>query len=289
MAHNFTLRRGFKVDLDGAPEDSIHDAPPVTGAALLGTDCPGLRAAFEVAAGDRVKLGQVLFRDRKRPRIAFVAPVSGTVVGIDYGPRRSLSALRIACGADDSAEKTDAADQTSVDPRELLLSRGFWPAFRSRPFGRIPDPDAIPAAIFVRAIDTHPLAPNPLNVLGSAKAEFGKGLTALTELTDGPVYLCQAPGPDLAKPIAGVEIARFAGPHPAGLSGTHIQYLHKKSVSAPVWTIGYQDVLAIGRLLETGAYVPERVISLAGPRVTRPRLLRTVLGASLRDLTEGEI
>ena len=56
-----------------------------------------------------------------------------------------------------------------------------------------------------------------------------------------------------------------------------------------VWTIGYQDVIAVGRLLGTGQLDVERVISLGGPGARRPRLLRTRVGASLDELLEGEL
>jgi Na+-transporting NADH:ubiquinone oxidoreductase subunit A len=61
------------------------------------------------------------------------------------------------------------------------------------------------------------------------------------------------------------------------------------SVHRSVWTIGYQDVIAVGRLVTTGRLDVERVISLGGPGVRRPRLLRTRVGASLDELLEGEL
>ena len=56
-----------------------------------------------------------------------------------------------------------------------------------------------------------------------------------------------------------------------------------------VWTVGYQDVLAIGALFTTGHIDTRRVISLAGPQVVKPRLVRTRLGANLSELTAGEL
>ena len=56
-----------------------------------------------------------------------------------------------------------------------------------------------------------------------------------------------------------------------------------------VWHIGYQDVAAIGHLFSTGRLDVERVVSLAGPAVQRPRLLRVRLGAALAELTQGEL
>jgi len=56
-----------------------------------------------------------------------------------------------------------------------------------------------------------------------------------------------------------------------------------------VWTVGYQDVMAIGDLFLTGRINPSRVVALAGPQVESPRLVRTRVGASLDELTAGQL
>ena len=53
--------------------------------------------------------------------------------------------------------------------------------------------------------------------------------------------------------------------------------------------MSYQDVIAIGELFLNGVLSNERVVALGGPGVERPRLLRTVLGANLEELTAGEL
>ncbi len=52
--------------------------------------------------------------------------------------------------------------------------------------------------------------------------------------------------------------------------------------------MNYQDVAAIGRLFESGQLDVERVVSIAGPAVRSPRLVRTRLGASIDDLLSSE-
>ena len=89
--------------------------------------------------------------------------------------------------------------------------------------------------------------------------------------------------------LAKVHSEAFAGPHPAGLPGTHIHFLDPVSTSKSVWQIGYQDVIAVGKLFTTGQLFVERVVALGGPVVEQPRLLRTRLGASLEELTAGEL
>ena len=87
----------------------------------------------------------------------------------------------------------------------------------------------------------------------------------------------------------GIDHATFAGPHPAGNVGTHIHFLFPADLDRQVWHVGYQDVVAIGHLFRTGALDMTRVVSLAGPGATRPRLLRTRIGAVLDPMLAGEL
>ena len=93
----------------------------------------------------------------------------------------------------------------------------------------------------------------------------------IAKLTDGAVNLCTSSNTSSEQSnIENVEIHKFAGPHPAGLAGTHIHYIDPVSVNKTVWTIGYQDVIAIGALFTTGHLDNSRVVALAGPQVHEP-------------------
>ena len=101
--------------------------------------------------------------------------------------------------------------------------------------------------------------------------DFERGLTALGKLTEGPVYVCTAPGLGPQVPADDrFRVEEFAGPHPAGTAGLHIHRLDPVDRRKKVWYLGYQDVLAVGRLFAGGELDVTRVISLAGPPVTRP-------------------
>ena len=135
-------------------------------------------------------------------------------------------------------------------------------------------------------MDTEPLTADPAVVIAEASEAFQAGLAAIAKLSEGATYLCHADGASIpGADIPVVEAVTFSGPHPAGLPGTHMHFLDPPSAERFVWTIWYQDVMAMGRLLETGQLNSERVIALSGPLVTEPRLLRTVAGASMNDLT----
>jgi Na+-transporting NADH:ubiquinone oxidoreductase subunit A len=174
--------------------------------------------------------------------------------------------------------------------RALLVESGLWTAFRTRPFGKVPAPSTTPHAIFVTAMDTRPHAPPVDGVLAGREVDFDAGVRSVARLCAGRTYVCKAAGSTVtAPPVERVTVEEFAGPHPAGTPGLHIHTLSPVDLDRTVWHIGYQDVMAIGRLVATGRLDVERVISLAGPGAARPRLLRTRLGASTDALTRNEL
>ncbi|MEZ2745038.1 Na(+)-translocating NADH-quinone reductase subunit A [Halopseudomonas bauzanensis] len=286
------IKRGLDLPITGSPEQRIEEARAVRSVALIGFDYHGMKPTMEVQVGDRVRAGQILFSDKKTPGVLYTAPASGVVSAINRGEKRVLQSVVIDVEGDDAVDfgSHPAADLEALDAqavRDKLIQSGLWTALRTRPYSKVPAVDAIPSSIFVTAIDTHPLAADPAVVLQDCGADFENGLKILARLAG--VWLCQAEGAAIpGGNIAGVRSESFAGPHPAGLPGTHIHMLDPVSESRQVWQINYQDVVAVGRLFTTGRLSVERVVALGGPQVERPRLLRTVLGANLEELVAGE-
>lgn len=287
------IKRGLDLPLAGAPEQRIEPARAVRSVAVLGCDYHGMKPTMAVQVGDRVRLGQVLFSDKKNPGVHFTAPGAGVVSAIHRGEQRVLQSVVIDLEGDDAVEfaRYDAAQLPALDPqavRDNLQQSGLWTALRTRPFSKVPAVEAVPSSIFVTAIDTHPLAADPAVVIGERPADFANGLAVLARL--GKVHLCKAAGVGLSGEVqANVQPHEFAGPHPAGLAGTHIHFIDPVSAGKSVWQIGYQDVIAIGALFSRGQLDVTRVVALGGPVVDKPRLLRTRLGASLEELTAGEL
>lgn len=285
-------RRGLDLPLTGKPEQVLEDGPTPDRVALLGEDYVGLRPRLFVREGDRVALGQRVLEDRIGEGIPMVAPAAGTVVAVHRGAKRAFQSLVIELEGD--AERSfeafgPAADASRDSVRALLLEAGLWVAFRTRPFSRTPDPTTTPHSIFVTAIDSHPLAPPPELAIAGREDDFERGLTVLGKLTDGPVHLCVAEGSAIGPGESGASLAFFAGKHPAGTVGYHIHCLDPVHREKTVWHLGYQDVLRIGHLFARGRLDTEQVVSLAGPLVRSPRVLRTRLGASTTSLTRDEL
>lgn len=290
-----TIRRGLDLPINGKPEQVISDAPIVTTVAVIGPDYHGMKPTMAVKEGDTVKLGQLLFTDKKTEGVRYTSPASGTISAINRGARRVLESVVIEINGD---EKETFAQYKADDLIELtrekvidnLLQSGSWTAFRTRPYSKVPAIDSTPASIFVTAMDTNPLAADPSGIIAAEQVAFDHGLTVLTRLTEGRVFVCQAENAAFSTPKhASISVETFSGVHPAGNAGTHIHYLDPVNTNKTVWTIGYQDVIAIGHLFVTGTLYTRRIVSLAGPKVNKPRLLATRLGANLEELCAGSI
>jgi len=288
------IRKGLDIPIKGEPEKAISDGAEVKTVAAVATDVSGIRPRMAVQEGDKVRLGQVLYHDKRNPEVPFTAPGAGEVVAINRGARRALQSVVIRLEGDDaeSFRSWPASELGTLDQQEVrgnLIASGLWTTLRTRPYSRIPAPDATPAALFVTAIDTNPLAVDPAFFIEKEAEAFQNGLTVLSRIADCPIYLCTAPDSGIECPASDrFHHAEFEGPHPAGLVGTHIHFLEPVSKNRTVWHIGYQHVKAIGKLFTSGRLPTERMITLCGPMALQPRILRTRIGASTVDLLKGE-
>jgi Na+-transporting NADH:ubiquinone oxidoreductase subunit A len=293
LTMRFTIKNGLDLPITGGPRQITEDGNKVTTVAILGMDYVGMKPTMMVNEGDTVKLGQVLFTDKKNPGCVFTSPGAGVVKAINRGAKRILQSVVIELKGSGQItfEKYNAnelVNLTTEQVKENLLASGLWTTIRTRPYGKIPTVESKPSSIFVTAMDTRPLAADPVVIINDRAKDFANGLAVISKLTDGKTFVCKAVNADIkASDVA--TTAEFSGPHPAGLPSTHIHFIDAVSINKSAWYLDYQAVLAIGALFTTGKLNVERVISLAGPTVINPRLIRTRVGANTDDLVAGEL
>jgi Na+-transporting NADH:ubiquinone oxidoreductase subunit A len=287
------ISKGLDLPIQGAPQQDIQDGNSVTRVAILGEEYIGMRPTMHVQEGDKVKKGQMLFEDKKNPGVKFTAPAAGNVIEVNRGSKRVLQSVVIQLEGDESEvfAKYSSAELASLDGakvQENLVNSGMWTAFRTRPYSKSPALNTKPNSIFVSVMDTNPLAGDPQIIIAQRSKDFVNGLQVIGRLTDGKVFVNKAAGADITTGDASVEVNEFSGVHPAGLVGTHIHHLDAVGQGKKVWHVGYQDVIAIGSLFTTGELDNRKVISLCGPEAKNPRLVRTLLGADIAELTANE-
>ena len=279
------FRRGLAISIEGVPDQTTVSAVPISRVAFYGPDFRGLRPDVLVEEHERVFVGTALFSDRKRPEIKVTSPVSGRVSEISIGSRRRLASITVQVEGEEPIE----FDTASMSHRELLLESGLLARMTARPFGSVPDPARTPEALFVSAMDTAPGAADPGPIVRNQAEAFGRGLDALADLTDGPVYVCfDDVGPDIPE-LGRARPVKISGLHPAGLSGTQIDLVQPLRGGAEVWQIQAQDVIAFGDLLATGAVSGKRIVALSGPGVKNPRLVQVPMGAHVAEMMADNV
>ena len=289
------IKKGLALPINGDPEPILDESKAVKRVALLGNDYVGLKPTLQVAVGDNVKLGQLLFTDKRMPGVKFTAPAPGKIIEINRGAKRVFLSIVIEIeGNDEVSYDTFSESQipalTTDQIKERLIDSGVWTSMRERPFSKVANPETSPNSIFVNAMDSNPLAPSVSKMLEGNESEFKNGLRIISKLTEGKVFLCKEAGdniPDIQ--LHNLSLQEFSGVHPKGLVGTHIHFIDPVNRLKKVWYIDAQDVISVGHLFTKGRIKTDRIISIAGPSVVKPRYIRTRIGASLQELTTGEL
>ncbi|NJB87026.1 Na+-transporting NADH:ubiquinone oxidoreductase subunit A [Lewinella marina] len=294
-AHVYTLTKGYDIPMEGEASPVIRE-PQVTRFAVSPPDFFGLMPIPKVLVeeGDTVKAGDPIFYDKKLSRIKFVAPVSGEVIGVNRGLKRSISEIVILADKEQQSRSytLPAADAPREELVEFLLESGVWPVIRQRPYNRVADPDVVPRDIFISTFDSAPLAPDlTLSVRGRMDV-FQAGIDVVRRLTDGLVYLGLDGRRETESPftaVSGAEKRYFRGAHPAGNVGVQIHHIHPCGAGDnTVWTLGVDEVLLIGELFQNGRYDTSRLVALTGSSFSEPCYVKTYAGANIGELIAGE-
>ena len=279
--------KGLNLPISGTPDPIISDAPNVTSVSLLANDFVGMKPTMMVKVGDIVKRGTKLFEDKKNPGIFFTSPAGGTVKDINRGDKRKFLSVEVEVSENEDAEYFEY-ENTSKGLTELLINTGLWNAFRTRPFNRTPKVGSLPDAVFVNACDTNPLSVDPYFIIDQDRDDFKNGLEALTRLFSCPIH-CTYQNNNFEINVDKINYCQVSGPHPAGLSSTHISQLYPVSINKIAWTINYQDIISLGYLLKNKSLRTHKIVALGGPSVFKPSLISARISGNIDQLTAGKI
>ncbi len=294
MSVSIKIRKGLDIKLLGEAEKKITEVTSDK-FALKPPDFHGVFPKLFVKEGDSVKAGTPVFFNKYRDNIIFTSPVSGTITEIHRGAKRKM--LEIHIEADGKIEHEsfgtgDPGSMTKEQVTEKLLKSGIWSYIRQRPYSIIANPEDDPKAIFISAFDSAPLAPDIDFLIKNEAKEFQAGLDAISKLTSGKIHLNVREGKTASNTFLkakGVQVNRFAGPHPAGNVGVQIHHIDPINKGDIVWYLNPQDLIVIGKLFLEGKYDASKIIALTGSEVTNPQYYKVVSGCSILPMLENNL
>lgn len=287
-SNTIKIRRGLDIAVKGIARRETSSMFDERMYAVKPTDYVGVVPRLLVAEGDSVLAGTPLMEDKNNPLAKFVSPVSGTVKAVVRGERRAIQAVVVESDGEMrsvACTQLDLSNCTADELKSRMVETGLWTLLLQRPYGIVPREGSAPKAVFVSGFDSSPLPIDMDYILEKSIADFQTGVDVLQRLA-GMVYLSlhSSQKGGLLDAVRNAQIHYFEGPHPAGLTGTHIAYIDPINKGETVWTVNAQDVAVIGRYFRTGKYCPERVVALCGPEVANPRYYRMFAGASIAQL-----
>ena len=282
------ISKGLDLPISGAPLNIVSDEPKVSSVAVLSNDFVGMKPTMLVKEGDSVKAGQKIFEDKKNIGVFYTSPCGGIVRNINRGDKRKFLSIELDIDDTNEAFKFFDMGNTSNEIKECLINSGYWNCFRTRPFNRTPNVNDVPSAIFINCCDSNPLSMDPYNIISVNEADFREGLRVLSQLFKCNMNLTyQNDNFDISN--EDFKYFQFKGPHPSGLSSTHISKIYPVNLNRTVWTINYQDIISIGFLKKNNKIRTSKLISLGGPSVHEPSLLNVRVGGNIDEICAGKL
>jgi Na+-transporting NADH:ubiquinone oxidoreductase subunit A len=288
MGKTIKISKGLDIKLKGTANEELVNAEFSKTYAIKPTDFEGLTPKILIKPGAEVKSGTILFFDKYNPKIQFSSPVSGKITSIDRGELRKVLQITIEADNETKYEEFKKFDLKSLKREEVieqLLNSGTWPFIRQRPYAIIANPETTPKSIFISGFDNAPLAPNYDFIIKNDLKNFQNGITVLSKLTDGKIYLnINNQTESTYSSITGVEKNIFIGKHPSSTIGTQINHISPINKGEFVWYVNPQDVIIVGKLFSEGKFDASKIIAITGSQIEKPKYLKTVIGAELKSL-----
>ncbi len=289
------IKKGWQFKIVGKPLQRIENRPAMTHVAFVLDTIPFVKPRLRVQVGAKVKIGSVLFEDKKTPDLKFLSPGCGTIKDITYGPRRVLHEIVITLDRDETFETFKKLTEPAFDQIkrssliDRLMSGGMWPFLRQLPFRRIANPDSPPHAVWVSLGSADPFQPKAQVYLNEQADFFEFGIKVLRRLVD-TVNICRYDeAPDKNNFAESSVTHRIIGNYPASDPGVVLYHLKKTASENQGWYIDGQDVIHLGKFFKTGAYPIDRIVSFSDGSSENSCHLKTRTGVCLKDIAPSPL
>lgn len=289
------IKKGHRVRMAGAPSNTLENLADPPQIAFLPAKIPYIKPRLKVAEGDTVKIGSILFEDKRNPDFKFLSPAGGVVRAVQFGPRRVIESIVIDRDMKNEARvqfpSVSDAELAAMDRQKLvehILAGGLWWVFRQLPFRDLPDPEIAPPAIIVGLSAQEPFQPLPDVYLQDRFDLLLFGLKVLEKLSGGNALVFASGDTPLPDEAHQALTHRVWGNYPADDPGTLLYHIKTSAEQNRSWSVSGQDLILLAQLLTRGEYPVDRIVSVAGSGTSNPRHFRTRLGVPLAHLVEDD-
>ncbi|MFO7707058.1 MAG: 4Fe-4S dicluster domain-containing protein [Desulfobacterales bacterium] len=290
------LKKGYYLRLTGKPSAEVEVLPRPERVAVVLERLRFVKPRLKVKVGDRVKVGSVLFEDKRHPGVSYRSPGGGAVSTVTLGPRRVVRHIVVELDAEEAFEEfppigRDALER--LDRRTLidrLMSGGLWPLVQELPFRDAARIESRPPAVFIHLDNLDPFHPLPSVYLQGNEDLFEFGIRALERAADGPVKISVSR--ENASALNGLRSRIthvYTGNYPAHDPGVLLYRTKRSADENRAWFISGQGVLLLAQFLREGRTPTEQTMVLAGPGAKTPRHVRARIGAPISVLSEGQL
>ena len=287
------VRKGYDLKIVGEPSREVEVLEKPDKVAVLPEKIPLIKPRLKIKIDDNVKVGSILFEDKKNPDLKFLSPGGGKVVQINYGHRRVIKEIVIKLDSDEEYEEFEPVSENLLEhiEREKLVKKilagGLWPLIRELPFRNIAAPRQSPPGIFINLCNLEPFQPDPEVYLEGKSDLFKFGIQILKKLTHNKVYIFTSPDSSATLKTINEHVTHVVyGKYPADDPGVFLYYTRKSSSDNRAWYISGQDVMLLAHLFKHGRYPINRTVVLAGQSVDQRKHVQTRLGAPVAHIAK---
>lgn len=290
------IKKGRNLNIIGKPASGLESMPKPTHLAFLPQQIPFVKPRLKVNTGDSVQIGSALIEDKRNSEIQLLSPGSGKISAINFGPRRVIKEIVIQLDDEEKHiefEPISKSDLEIISREQLvqaIITGGLWPLIRELPFRDYAEPNRAPPMLFVGLGSFEPFKPLPEVYLAGRLDLFAFGLDILRKLAGDRVYVC-APqmNVNVGRQLNGLINLKYAGNYPAHDPGVLSYRMKSSPAENQAWYIDGQDVLLLARLLKSGSYPTQRIVSLGGPCALERKHFQVRLGAPLAQMAADRV
>ena len=287
--NHIIINKGHDIRISGIPGHEVISGPNPEVLSILPNLFRGVKPKLMVKEGDNVKIGSPLFFDKIKPDVRWASPGSGKISQIQFGARRAIEKIEVTINNNESISfpiltQLDFESSDRIKILDIILEANLFTLIRQRPFNKIANPNQIPRDIFISGHNSAPLSVDLSILIENEKDNFQTGLTALSKLTKGDVYLTLNKLMDFEN----VKIQTIEGPHPSGNVGIQIHHTKPLKPNEVIWSVNAQHVITIGKLFKTGVYDPTIIVSIGGSGASNPMTVKSLTGMNIGKLINNQ-